>query len=114
MTNKADRAKVIWPWTKAVEEQQRRDALPKAVLHAEHVEVSWEQQNEATTKDGAFLQGRASFRAEMRELRECGAPDTKTAVFVSHEATDRDSATFTARVSPALATWITDQVNNAF
>ncbi len=72
-------------------------------------EIAWAQQSEDTDNDGFFLEGEAAFRADMRDFAEWGAPDTESAVFVSHEVEDRDEATITAVVSDALAEWLREK-----
>lgn len=68
--------------------------------------ISWYAQNEKTDEDGFLLDGEPCFEAEMRILREDGAPDTEKVVFVDWEADGRDESVLTADASEAFAAWL--------
>jgi len=71
-----------------------------------NVDFGWLQVNEATDKDGFYLQDSPELREiERAALKALGAPDTYEIEFVSIQPEDRDSAMVEARVTPAFAAW---------
>lgn len=75
------------------------------------VPYSWWAQNEATDPPGCLLSGPDAFEPEREALREMGAPDVDQIVFHDIFPEDRDSATVTADVTPALRDWIREQLD---
>jgi hypothetical protein len=66
-------------------------------------------QSEETDGEGFYLQGELAKAAELRALKEMGAPDTQKISIVQIEALDRDSAEVEAYVTEDFEKWAREQ-----
>jgi hypothetical protein len=66
-------------------------------------------QSDETDEEGFFLQGEDAKAAELRALKEAGAPDVDTLRILEIEALDRDTAEVKAEVTEAFEIWARSQ-----
>jgi hypothetical protein len=73
--------------------------------------VSWTTVNEATDADGFFLEGEASFVAELEVLASMGCPDTDKAKLIGVEIVSRKESVTTAEVGDAMWGWLFNETD---